>query len=124
MNRHKYTDRIVYTRTCEEMHALYPNGQPLYASTNGYFPAKWDEDFNCVMLPDGASVFRAATFCPHCGAAIVRYYCDCAAAQDALGVQKYGEQFAAECATARSQRHEPAEEQKFLRLMAQRGVKA
>ena len=62
MNRHKYTDQ-----SCTRGRAR--NARPLSEWTalvcvhKRVFPAKWDEDFNCVMLPDGASVFRAATFC-------------------------------------------------------------
>jgi len=122
MKREQHSDRVYYTRSCEEMRKLYPDGKPLYASNNGYFRAKWEEEFNCVDLPNGATVFKSAIFCPHCGAAIVRYYCDCATAQESLGVQKYGPEFAVECTEARSQRHEPTTEAEFVRLMAQKGI--
>lgn len=122
MKKEQYTDRTYYNRTCAEMRKLYPDGKPLYASKNGFFRARWEEEFNCVDLPYGATVFKSAIFCPHCGAAIVRYYCDCEVAQEKLGFQRYGPEFAVECAEARSQRHEPTTEAEFVRLMDKNGI--
>ena len=57
MNRHTYTDRIVYTRDVRKCAPL-SEWTALVCVHKRVFPAKWDEDFNCVMLPDGASVFQ------------------------------------------------------------------